>query len=182
MLVNGLRAANLMVRLAWLAGTFALLLLIVVPALLPVLGWHMYVVRGGSMEPAIPLGSIVVVHPMDPATVKVGEVITYQTAAGTIVTHRVTGIEPGAELRFQTKGDASASADPSPVPASEIVGSVEYALPGLGILVAVLGSPIGIMLAVGILAALLVMSWSTERLVRSVGGAPPGPLADGAVR
>ena len=176
MLVNGLRAANLTVRIAWLAGTFALLLLIVVPAVLPVLGRHMYVVRGGSMEPAIPLGSIVVVHAMDPAAVKVGEVITYQTAAGTVVTHRVTAIEPGTELSFQTKGDASTSDDPSPIPASEIVGSVEYALPGVGILVAVLGSPMGVALTVGILGALLVLAWSTEKLARSVGGAPPRPV------
>ena len=176
MLVNGLRAANLTVRVAWLAGTFALLLLIVVPALLPVVGRHMYVVRGGSMEPAIPLGSIVVVHEMDPAAVQVGEVITYQTPAGTVVTHRVTAIEPGSELHFQTKGDASTSADPSSIPASEIVGSVEYALPGAGILLVVLGSPMGVVLAVGILVALLVLTWSTEKLARGVGGAPPRSL------
>lgn len=176
MLVKGLRVANLTVRLAWLAGTFALLLLILVPAVLPALGRHMYVVRGGSMEPAIPIGSIVVVHAMDPATVQVGEVVTYQTATGTVVTHRVTAIEPGSELRFQTKGDASGAADPSSISASEIVGSVEYTLPGVGVFIAALGSPVGVLLAVGILCTLLVMTWSTERLVRSVGGAPPGSV------
>lgn len=179
MLVNGLRAANLAVRIAWLAGTLALLVLIVVPALLPVLGRHMYVVRGASMEPAIPLGSVVVVHSTNPALLKVGEVVTYQTAVGTVVTHRVTAIEAGSDLRFQTKGDASSSADPGLIPASEIVGSVEYTLPGVGILVAMLASPTGVLLAVGILAALVVMTWSTERLVHSVGGAPPRSMRVG---
>jgi signal peptidase len=173
MLVSGLKLANLTVRLAWLAGTFALLALIVVPAVLPALGRHMYVVRGGSMEPAIPLGSVVVVHAVEPASVQVGEIVTYRTAQGTVVTHRVTAINDGSERSFETKGDASASADPTPVTASEIVGGVEYTLPGLGFFIYMLSSTQGILLAIGILASLLVVAWSTERLVRSARGQSP---------
>ena len=175
MLVNGLRAANLTVRLAWLAGTLVLLLMIVVPAILPALGRHMYVVRGGSMEPAIPLGSVVVVHAMDPAALTVGDVVTYETAAGTVVTHRVTAITGGDELTFQTKGDASQTADPTAVPASEIVGGVEYTLPGVGFFIYILSSGQGVILAIGILASLLVVAWSTERLIRSARGPAPPP-------
>lgn len=175
MLVHGLRAANLLVRLAWLAGTFALLLLIVVPAVLPVLGRHIYVVRGGSMEPAIPLGSAVVVHAVEPATLLVGEIVTYRTHQGTVVTHRVTGITAAPEVSFQTKGDASSAADPSPIPASEIVGRVEYTLPGLGYFIYILGSGQGAVLAIAILASLLVVAWSTERLLRSARGPAPPP-------
>lgn len=173
MLVNGLRAASLTVRLAWLAGTFALLALIVVPAVLPALGRQMYVVRGASMEPAIPLGSIVVVHTVDPESVRVGEIVTYRSPVGTVVTHRVTAVNPGPELSFQTKGDASAAADPSLVPASELVGGVEYTLPGLGYFVYILSSGHGSLLAVAILASLLVVAWSTERLVRAARGQSP---------
>ena len=173
MLVHGLRAANLTVRLAWLAGTFALLALIVVPAVLPALGRQMYVVRGGSMEPAIPLGSIVVVHAIRPESVRVGEVVTYRTPQGTVVTHRVTAVSAGPGLSFETKGDASTSADPAPVPASELVGGVEYTLPGLGYFVYILSSAMGTLLAVGILASLLMVAWSTERLVRSSRGQSP---------
>ena len=177
MLVSGLKAANLVVRLAWLAGTVALLALIVVPAVLPAFGRQIYVVRGGSMEPAIPLGSVVVVQAVDAANVQVGEIVTYRTRQGTVVTHRVTAINDGSELSFQTKGDASASADPMPVPAAEIVGSVEYTVPGLGYFIYILSSVQGVLLAVGILASLLVVTWSTERLLRASGGqSPPSPM------
>lgn len=177
MLVHGLRAANLTVRLAWLAGTLALLLLIVVPALLPGLGRQLYVVRGASMEPAIPLGSVVIVHAVEPATVQVGEIVTYRTPQGTVVTHRVTAIAAGSALSFQTKGDASATADPVLIPASELVGEVEYALPGVGYFIHVLSSAQGVPLAVAILVSLLVVAWSTERLIQAARGpAPPRPL------
>jgi signal peptidase I len=183
MLVTGLRAAHLAVRLVWLAGTLALLALIVVPAILPALGRQVYVVRGASMQPAIPLGSMVVVHAVDPTTVVVGEVVTFRLPQGTVVTHRVTAITQSPELSFQTKGDANPTGDPVPLPASELVGSVEYALPGVGFLMYVLGSVPGALLAVSILGALLLMAWSTEQLLAAVGpissastGRPVGTL------
>ena len=40
---------------------------------------------------------------------QVGEIVTYRTPQGTVVTHRVTGITAGPELSFQTKGDASSA-------------------------------------------------------------------------
>jgi len=35
----------------------------------PRVGWHIDAVYGGSMEPAIKLGSLVVIRPVEPATV-----------------------------------------------------------------------------------------------------------------
>ena len=168
MLIHGLRAARLTVRLAWLAGTVALLTLTVLPALLPALGHQVYVVRGASMQPAIPLGSLVVVHPVDPAAVHVGEVVTFRLPQGTIVTHRVLAISDHGGLTFQTKGDASDTPDPTPVPASAIVGGVEYTVPGAGFLIYVLGSTLGGLLAVGILGALLLVGYSMDRLLRII--------------
>ena len=173
MLVHGLRVAHLAVKLVWLAGTLALLALIVVPAILPALGRQVYVVRGASMQPAIPLGSIVIVHVIDLTTVRVGDVVTFRLPQGTVVTHRVTSITQSPELSFQTKGDASLSADPTPVPASAIIGGVEYALPGVGYLIYVLGSAQGALRAVAILGTLLIVGWSMERLGRAVGAGPP---------
>ena len=168
MFVHGLRVARLAVRLAWLAGTFALLALIVVPAILPALGRQVYVVRGASMTPAIPLGSIVVVQTVDPMTVRVGEVVTFRLPQGTVVTHRVTAIPQSPELSFQTKGDANLSADPAPVPASAIVGGVEVSVPEVGYLMHTLGSTPGALLALGILIALLLIGWSTEQLLSAL--------------
>ena len=175
MLVHGLRAAHLAVRVAWLAGTATLLALIVLPAALSALGHQVYIVRGASMEPAIPLGSVIVVRPVDPASVQVGEIVTYRLPQGTVVTHRVTAVTDEGGLAFQTKGDASLSADPSPIPASAIVGGLEYTMPVVGYLMYLLGSPPGAIVAVALLGVLLLLGWSVGRLIRSVSGAPPRP-------
>jgi signal peptidase len=173
MLVQGLKVAQAAVRLAWLAGTAVLLALVVLPAVLPALGHQVFIVRGASMEPAIPLGSVVLVHPVDPNSVQVGQVVTYRSAQGTVVTHRVTGIANDSGLTFTTKGDASASADPAPIPASEIVGDVESSVPGVGYVITAIGSPLGLVLAIAILGTLLLIGWSMDRLSRVVGGGPP---------
>jgi signal peptidase len=174
MLVHGLRAVRLAVRLAWIAGTATLLALTVLPAVLPALGHQVFIVRGASMAPVIPLGSVALVHSVDPSQVQVGQVVTYRNPQGTVVTHRVIAISDSPDLEFQTKGDASAAADPVPIPASEIVGTVESSVPEVGYLISTIGSPPGALLAVGILGTLLLMGWSVERLARTVGGAQPG--------
>lgn len=176
MLIKGLRAARLTARVAWLAGTIGLLSLVVLPMIMPALGHQVFVVRGGSMEPAIPLGSVVVVHAVDPASVDVGDVVTFRLQHGTIVTHRVTGITTeNGNIAFETKGDASASADPTPIPASSVLGGVEYAVPAVGYLIYVLGSTFGALLAVGILVSLLLVGWSMDRLLKMIG--PPPQVA-----
>ena len=63
--------------LAW--GAFALVglvatLVLVVPL---VIGAERYTIVGGSMEPAIPLGSLVVVQPRELNDIRGGDVITY---------------------------------------------------------------------------------------------------------
>jgi signal peptidase len=172
MLVQGLKAAQLAVRLVWLAGTAVLMALVILPAVLPALGHQMFIVRGASMEPAIPLGSVVLVHAVDPHNVQVGQVVTYRSAAGTVVTHRVTAITDDADLTFTTKGDASAAADPSPIPAAELVGDVESSVPMVGYLITAITSPLGLALAVGILGTLLLVAWSMDQLVRLMGARP----------
>lgn len=169
MLINGLRVVHLAVRLAWVAGTIAVLSLVALPVVLPALGHQVYVVQGASMQPAIPLGSVVVVHAVDPTEVRVGQVVTFRLPHGTMVTHRVTGITVEGPLTFQTKGDASPTADPTPVPASALMGGVEYSVPGLGFVMYALDSTPGAILAMAILGALLLVAWSLDGLVAAIG-------------
>jgi signal peptidase len=181
LLINGLRAAHLTARVAWLAGTIGLLSLVVLPMAMTFLGHQVFVVRGSSMEPSIPLGSVVVVHSVNPVDVHVGDVLTFRIQHGTVVTHRVTAIsEEGGSLAFETKGDASQSADPTLVPASEIVGHLEYSVPSVGYLIYVLGSTPGALLAIGILGALLLVGWSMGRLLKIIGPSPPAGAASQA--
>jgi signal peptidase len=72
-------------------------------------------VLSGSMGPGMPVGAVAVLVPVNPAAVKVGDVITFQApiADHPVVTHRVVEIlEGGAHPVFRTKGDANLSADP----------------------------------------------------------------------
>jgi signal peptidase len=175
MLVQGLKVARTTVRLVWLVGTAALMALVVLPAVLPALGHQVFIVRGASMEPAIPLGSVVLVHRLDPQDIQNGEVVTYRSANGTVVTHRVTSIANESGLTFTTKGDASQAADPSPIPAAQIVGYVESSVPVVGYLIIAITSPLGLALAVAILGTLLLVGWSLDQLTRVIGVAPPRP-------
>ena len=69
----------------------------------------------GSMDPTIPPGAMVVVTPVEPQDLRVGDVITYQTPVGDrrVVTHRIVDIpRPGPNPVVQTKGDANNAVDP----------------------------------------------------------------------
>lgn len=95
-----------------------------------------YAVLSGSMEPAYPPGTLVVVRPVEPDAVRVGDAITYQRESGkpAVVTHRVTQVRVTVtgEQRWTTQGDANAIPDVEPVRAEQIRGTVWYSVPHLG--------------------------------------------------
>ena len=98
----------------------------------------------GSMTPAYPPGTLVVVKPVDPAEVRVGDVITYQLESGkpTLVTHRVIelGLRADGERQWVTQGDANVVADEKPVRAVQLRGRVWYHVPYLGHVTTALGN------------------------------------------
>ena len=113
--------------------TFAVLLLLCLSFVaIRVLGLDTFIVTGGSMEPSIQKGSLVLVQPVSPSEVKVGDVITFEHYDQT-TTHRVITITPGEQsLIFATKGDANAVADPEDKTFPGQVGTVRGALPLAG--------------------------------------------------
>ena len=97
-----------------------------------VLGLGSFIVTGGSMEPSIHKGSLVLVQPVTPSEVKVGDVITFQQY-GQTTTHRVISIGRGSNgLMFKTQGDANVVADPEDKFFPGQVGIVRIALPLAG--------------------------------------------------
>lgn len=91
------------------------------------------VVLSPSMEPAVPMGSLVLVHREPASRVRVGDVITFRRLDGERISHRVVAIEPSAAGPvFRTKGDANATRDVAPVPAGAVVGRVGTVVPKLG--------------------------------------------------
>ena len=117
--------------------TFAVLLLLCLSFVaIRVLGLGTFIVTGGSMEPGIQKGSLVLVQPVSPSEVKVGDVITFEQYDQT-TTHRVITITPGAQgLIFATQGDANVVADPEDKTFAGQVGIVRGALPIAGFLAA----------------------------------------------
>jgi signal peptidase I len=99
-------------------------------------GLGTYIVTGGSMEPSIHKGSLVLVQPVSPSEVTVGDVITFEQYDQT-TTHRVIGVSPGdRSLVFKTKGDANVVADPEDKTFAAQVGIVRIAIPVAGTLAA----------------------------------------------
>ncbi len=124
-----------------------------------------FVIHGGSMEPAIPIGSLIVESPVAPEAVRAGDVITIRADNGVVVTHRVTrAVELKGERYFETKGDANPAPDPVLVPARAVVGRVTAHLAWIGYLAAMLGTPFGLFSLLAFLVAGLLAIWLAEEL------------------
>jgi signal peptidase len=124
--------------LAWLV-ILAVGAVVTLAVLLPrIAGATPYTVMTGSMEPALPPGTLVVVRPVRPAAIGVGTVITYQLRSGepTVVTHRVVAVREGRDgtPEFRTQGDANPAPDPAWVRPVQVRGEHWYHVRRLGYL------------------------------------------------
>ncbi|MGD1993533.1 MAG: signal peptidase I [Anaerolineae bacterium] len=117
-------------------------------------------VVSGSMEPTIPVGSVVAVRPVDATTIRPGDVISFKSPENptVIVTHRVirTTYE-GTTLTFHTQGDANYEPDLEPVPASNVLGRVWFCILCLGYLTQIVRTHQGWLLLVVVPGAILVL-------------------------
>lgn len=103
-----------------------------------ILGYNYKTVLTGSMEPAIPVGSIVITK--EQSSYEIEDIISFQEE-GAIITHRIISID---RERYITKGDANNVADTEEVQQKQILGKVILTIPLLGYLVMWLMSPFGI--------------------------------------
>lgn len=121
-------------------------------------GYDAYSVVSGSMEPAIPTGSLVYVQEAAPEDMKEDNVIAFYGAkdSNAIITHRV--VENKVVMgEFVTKGDANKTEDMNTVPYSNFIGKVVYTIPVLGRIAQALTSTIGKIIAGGVIAAALFL-------------------------
>lgn len=127
-----------------LLGTLTLLLIIAIclPLVIPrMAGYEVYEVVSGSMEPEIPVGSVVYVKYTAPEEVAEEEVIAFLSGSSVIV-HRVMQNKM-VEGKFVTKGDANAAEDLRTIPYSELIGRVEYHFPIVGRLMSLYTTRVG---------------------------------------
>ncbi|MCK4781337.1 signal peptidase I [Candidatus Parcubacteria bacterium] len=114
-------------------------------------------VLSGSMEPAIKMGSVVVVKPA--GDYKINDVITFgeMTKTKTPTTHRIVDMRVTEGVpSYITKGDANNAPDTREVLKKEIIGKVLFSVPYAGYAVDAARKPIGFALLI-IIPALLII-------------------------
>ena len=133
------RAFQPTLRTALEAVLWVPLLALVVFAVLPRLTpYDVLVVRGSSMQPAISVGSAVIIDRADRAPL-VGAVATFRQASGDLVTHRIVGLDGS---KIVTKGDANLARDVTERTAADLMGTVVVAVPYLGYVLYALRQPL----------------------------------------
>jgi signal peptidase I len=153
----------------------------------PLTGRETLIIGGASMEPQIHLGAAVVIEPVTPADLRVGDIVSLRSGSGkgTIFTHRIARIVQRPDgLWIETKGDANPIVDPSMTPASQVVGRVEFDIPFAGYLLRLLSLPSGILMVVCLAGLLLGLAWfveSVEADLRARHRRSLSPLAPAAV-
>lgn len=167
-----IRRTRRVVGLMTIALLGALVGFSLVTHLAPLTGRELFTINGGSMEPAIPIGSMVAVTRTDPMTIAVGEIVTIRADNAVVITHRVTRVLDRPEGRFfELKGDANSSPDANLVPARAIVGRVGEFLPMAGYLRAFLSTIPGMIAALSlvvVLALIYLLLGMVEPSVRPV--------------
>ena len=156
-----------------LVSVFVLLSVVLTPAgqVPQVLGYSVFRVMTGSMEPEIREDSLLVVKKTPPEDIVPGDVISFFSPdpmlEGAVNTHRVVRIEKeNGRTQFITKGDANVIEDTYPTDASALVGRVVFQSYGLGKAVSLLSNPLvfGIIILLPLLVILLMNLYRAVRI------------------
>lgn len=122
------------------------------------LGFKIFNVISGSMEPTYSVGDLIYVKEVDVEKIKVGDPITFVLNEELVVaTHRVVEIDL-ENKHFYTKGDANQTVDAAPVHFNNVIGVPHFSIPLLGYVSDFIQNPPGtyIVLGVGIVLIAVV--------------------------
>lgn len=95
-------------------------------------GYSLFRVATGSMEPEMPIGSLLITQEADIDTIQAGDIVNFRAKEtgmfGVIITHRVINVHMDAygTHYLETKGDANQYADSAYVEQSNLIGKVVY--------------------------------------------------------
>lgn len=122
-----------------------------------VLGYQVYTVISGSMEPAYSVGDLLYVKKVDVSTIKVGDPITFILNENLVVsTHRVVRVD-AEHQHFYTKGDANEIEDNDPVHFNNVIGVPKFSIPKLGYVSDFIQNPPGMYIAIAAGVILIVL-------------------------
>ena len=123
------------------------------------LGFRVFNVLSGSMEPTYSTGDLIYVKTVkDKSTIEVGDPITFILNENLVVaTHRVVEVDTEKQV-FYTKGDANNTVDSSPVHYNNVIGVPQFSIPYLGYVAEFIQNPPGMyfVLAGGVALILVV--------------------------
>lgn len=94
-------------------------------------GCKNYAITTESMKPTYESGDMVVVVPCAYEALNAGDVITYFTDEGTVITHRIISFQRD-DGTATTKGDNNEYPDIEPVNKENIIGRVAFSVPNVG--------------------------------------------------
>ena len=152
-------------EIALIVYVLVVLGLTAVANLAPHAGYSLFAVRSPSMAPALGVGDLVLAQRVAPGDVRTGDVIAFQLASGTTVTHRVVALTATDEGPvFTTQGDANGTPDPVAARSEQLQGRLAGSVALLGLLLAMLTMPSGIAALFSIGAALLTAVWLLDEV------------------
>ncbi len=68
--------------------------------------YSLFVVESGSMEPTLTVGSVILSRkPQHADALATGDIVTFRTGSGYVVTHRIVEVIGGEPVKYRTKGD-----------------------------------------------------------------------------
>lgn len=93
-----------------------------------VMGYRVFTIITGSMEPTIEVGDVILVADISAEDLKVDDIITYKSTAsdseGMLITHRIIDINEEDGM-ITTKGDANDVED-QPITSEQVYGKMTY--------------------------------------------------------
>lgn len=95
-------------------------------------GYSLFRVVTGSMEPELPVGSLLVCKEMPIEQIQLSDIVCFRSInpkmLGKVITHRVIAIHTNdnGSLMLETKGDANLTADSEFVTQSNLIGKVNH--------------------------------------------------------
>lgn len=117
-----------------------------------VFGYSMFRVTTGSMEPELPVGTLLVANEVSISEIRVDDIVIFRSKSsdmlGAVITHRVINIleNSNGQIFLETKGDANQYPDASYVEQKNLIGRVVYNTSSgnpVSELMSIITSPIG---------------------------------------
>ena len=141
-----------------------------------ILGYRVFNIISGSMEPKYSVGDLIYVKAVDVNTIQVGDDITFILNEDLVVaTHRVVRID-AEKQHFYTKGLANEIEDNDPVHFKNVIGVPQFSIPKLGYVSDFVQHPPGMYTAIAAGAVLILLVFLPDIIRKKT----PEPTAEAA--